>query len=55
MKQKIINTANEIISILIIILFFAWLMHCYLTDEAGYYKATDKVNADGTHYIYVEE
>ena len=55
MKQKIINVAKEIISFLIFVLFFAWLINCYLTDETGHYEATDKANADGTHYIYVEE
>ena len=55
MKHKIINAVKEIISLAIFALIFAWIINCYFASESGHYEATDKANADGTHYVYVEE
>ena len=55
MKHKIIDAIKEIVSLAIFVLVFAWIINCYLTSETGHYEATDKVNADEMHYVYVEE
>lgn len=55
MKNKK-DLLKEIVSALIVGLLFGLLfILCLSGNPKGYYAQTETENADGTHYVYIEE